>query len=189
MRLLLSAALAFGLLTSARVASAEITVFTCHFPEFQGAATFITIYDDGSPSRVGVEVGVGSKAKRTPIRQRSDHSCRIQRRRPSHYVDHHQSGRQSRSQSAFAIAAEWVVFAVAIRRPMRPARNPLAPRLTITSSGRRPMPAAWDAAALTFQASIDDSAWVNVVAGAGVETTLQVGSGQLYRLIHGCSAA
>ena len=26
-------------------------------------STFITIYDDGSPSRVGVEVGVGTKAK------------------------------------------------------------------------------------------------------------------------------
>jgi hypothetical protein len=44
------------------------------------------------------------------------------------------------------------------------------------------MPAAWDAAALTFQASIDDSAWVNVVAGAGVETTLQVGSGQFVQV-------
>jgi len=50
-------------LAHARIASAEITVFACHFAASQAAATFITIYDDGSPSRIGVEVGVGSKAQ------------------------------------------------------------------------------------------------------------------------------
>jgi hypothetical protein len=50
-------------LTSAGAASAEVTVLTCKFPKFDEAAIFITIYDDGSPSRIGVEVGVGNKAQ------------------------------------------------------------------------------------------------------------------------------
>jgi hypothetical protein len=50
-----------GGLAFARVATAEITVFTCKFTGFN--TMFITIYDEGSPSRIGVEVGVGSKAQ------------------------------------------------------------------------------------------------------------------------------
>lgn len=63
MKALIILAWLIGGLAFARVASAEITVFACQFAGFKGATTFITIYDDGSPSRIGVEVGVGDKAK------------------------------------------------------------------------------------------------------------------------------
>ena len=55
--------LMFGMV-AAPSALADITVFTCRFPGLRGTgAIFVTIYDDGSPARVGVEVGVGSKAQ------------------------------------------------------------------------------------------------------------------------------
>lgn len=60
MKALIILAWLIGSLAIARVASAEITVFTCHFSTMRA---IITIYDDGSPSRIGVEVGVGDKAK------------------------------------------------------------------------------------------------------------------------------
>lgn len=44
----------------AHVAVAAVLVFDCEFPGF---SFFVTVYDDGSPARIGREQGVGDKAR------------------------------------------------------------------------------------------------------------------------------
>ena len=44
------------------MAVAEILVFNCNFKELRGDLV-ITVYDDGSPAKIGVEQGVGDKAQ------------------------------------------------------------------------------------------------------------------------------
>ena len=44
------------------MAVAEILVFNCNFKELRGDLV-ITVYDDGSPARIGVEQGVGDRAQ------------------------------------------------------------------------------------------------------------------------------
>jgi len=63
MRLLVQVCLAaVGLFASAsKNVAAEIIVHSCRLPGFD-TPLVVTIYDDGTPSRVGVEVGVGSRA-------------------------------------------------------------------------------------------------------------------------------
>src|SRR5215208_3988546 len=43
-------------------AHAEIVVLQCGFAEIRGEGIFVTKYDDGTPSRVGVAPGVGGRA-------------------------------------------------------------------------------------------------------------------------------
>ena len=42
-------------------AAAEIFVFDCRFPN--SFSFYITVYDDGSPARIGREQGIGDKAQ------------------------------------------------------------------------------------------------------------------------------
>ena len=47
------------------IAVADVTVFQCNFPQGSGGPDFpfiVTVYDDGSPARIGAEQGVGDKA-------------------------------------------------------------------------------------------------------------------------------
>ena len=43
-----------------KTAEAQVVVFDCRFPSI---SFFVTIYDDGSPARIGVEQGLGDKAQ------------------------------------------------------------------------------------------------------------------------------
>jgi hypothetical protein len=43
-----------------QVANAAVVVFNCEFP---GTSFFVTVYDDGSPARIGREQGVGDKGQ------------------------------------------------------------------------------------------------------------------------------
>jgi hypothetical protein len=51
-----------GMLTAiqAHLAIAAVVVFDCKFP---AVSFFVTVYDDGSPARVGIAQGVGDKAQ------------------------------------------------------------------------------------------------------------------------------
>jgi hypothetical protein len=42
------------------IAAAGIAVFDCSFPNF--SSIVVTVFDDGSPARIGREQGVGDKA-------------------------------------------------------------------------------------------------------------------------------
>lgn len=44
----------------AHLAIAAVVVFDCKFP---AVSFFVTVYDDGSPARVGIAQGVGDKAQ------------------------------------------------------------------------------------------------------------------------------
>jgi hypothetical protein len=52
-----------ALLTStlSTVSAADVLVFDCRFPD--AFSFYLTVYDDGSPARIGVEQGVGDKAE------------------------------------------------------------------------------------------------------------------------------
>ena len=45
-----------------QVAKAEVSILTCQFPNFR-SPVIITVYDDGSSARMGVEQGVGSRTQ------------------------------------------------------------------------------------------------------------------------------
>ena len=49
------------LVASSSMARADIVVFKCTFTD--SFEFYITIYDDGSPTRIGIEQGVGNKAQ------------------------------------------------------------------------------------------------------------------------------